>query len=286
MPVDPALDDDAFQEVHEADALDRGAVHPVVAAVDADHRVHGGVGPLGQVPLHVGITGSQSGQRSEVPTRRRARDRDEVAIPAELVDVGPGPGDGGFDVGEVLGPRMIGRDAVVDRQAYPAHLGEVRHQRITLQDPAAVHPRATGQEQHHRRRLGGEFLRPPDVEDLRGAVAVPHRGSVDLATVFQCLPDRRRAFGRGPGDRETFGGHHAVQRGPGHLARGVADTPDAHRRHPAEWLEVSADDGQGRRRTLAASRYSAGPAFISQRARVVQVGPGYRVSGRTVISRG
>src|SRR4051794_31291906 len=94
MPGDAPLDHDALQEVDEAGPLGRGAILPVVAAVDPDDRVDGGVGTLGEVALHFGIIPRQAGQCREVTACRRAGQRDEVAVAAELVHVGARPGDG------------------------------------------------------------------------------------------------------------------------------------------------------------------------------------------------
>ncbi len=101
VPGDLAPDHDALEEVDEPRPLNRRAVLPVVAAVDADHRVDRSIRAVGQFALHLRVVGGQACQRRQVSTRRTTRYRNEIAVAAELVDVGAGPGDRGLDVGDV-----------------------------------------------------------------------------------------------------------------------------------------------------------------------------------------
>src|SRR6478735_5376270 len=98
VAVDTPLDDDAFEEVDEPGALIGGAVLPVVAAIDPDHGVDRRVRVRRQVFLVLGVTDGQTGEGGEMATGRTACDGDEVAISAEPVHVGAGPGDRGLDV--------------------------------------------------------------------------------------------------------------------------------------------------------------------------------------------
>lgn len=138
-----------------------------------------------------------------MPAGRAARDRDEIAVAAELVDIGSRPGDRGLDVGEVPGPTVMRGHPVVDGQAHPALLGQVRHQRIALQDPAAVDPAAARHEQEHRRGFGGQMLGPPHVEQLGRVIAVAHRRPVDVAAVLARVPQRREAVRGRPVDGQV-----------------------------------------------------------------------------------
>ena len=166
------FDHHPLQEVDEPGPLGGGSVLPVVAAVDPDHRVHRTVGALRQLGLVRGVVGGEPGQRGQVAAGRTARHRNEIAVTAELVDVGPRPGDGGLDVGDVARPAVVRRDAVVDRQAHPALLGQPRHQRGALQHAAAVHPGAAGDEDQHRRGLAGRSLRRQTSSTCAGLFAV------------------------------------------------------------------------------------------------------------------
>lgn len=169
---------------------------------------------------------------------------------------------------------MVRRHPVIDRQAHPTAFGEVRHQRVPLQHPAAVHPRATRHEQQYGRGFDGQLLRPPHVEQLRRVIAVAHRTAVHVAPVFERVPQRGHVLRGGPVDGQVRGGHDAAQRVLGDRMRqfplGLADlgvprrdpgfrgcgeevghvpeAPYAHRGHGAQRFQVLADDWQRSRR--------------------------------------
>ena len=115
---------------------------------------------------------------------------------------------------------------------------------------------------------GRQILAAPDVEHLRGVVAVVDRAAVEVAALAQRIPDRRRPFRRGPFEVEIGGRHHPAQGRDGHrvgafpipaafvvgaLGRAVPlgcsgdefgrepGTPDAHRGHATQRLQVLAD---------------------------------------------
>ena len=87
--------------------------------------------------------------------RRAAGDRDPVGVAAVVGDVLPDPGQGAFDVDDVVGPGVAGADAVADGDADPALGGEAAHQRIRLRAAHADHPRpARHVHQDRRFRVG------------------------------------------------------------------------------------------------------------------------------------
>ncbi len=273
MTIDLALDHHALQEVDEPRALGGGPVLPVIAAVDADDRIDRGVRTLRQVGLHLGVVGGQAGQRRQMTAGRTTSHRNEIAVTAEPVDVGARPRDRGLHVGDVLRPAMVRRNPVVDGQTHPALLGQVRHQRVALQLATAVDPRAARHEDQHRRRLDGQVLAAPDVQQLRRVVAVANRSPMQAAAVLPNLHHRRGPLRGGPVDRQISCGNDAaqcgVQHGVGRLeflpanlrliggaprpcggseeVRYVLVSPDAHRRRSTKGLKAFPDYGQRRR---------------------------------------
>jgi len=139
----------------------------------------------------------------------------KLRSPAELVDVRARPCDRGLDVGDVRRPFVVRCHPVVDGQAHPAPLGQMRHQRVALEQPAAVHPGAAGHEEQHRRGFGRQVLAAPLRPAAGRAGAVADGCPIHAATVLAQLPQRRRAFRRRPFDRQVLGGHDAAQRGFG-----------------------------------------------------------------------
>ena len=111
------------------------------------------------------------------------------------------------------GQAVIRCHAVVDGQAHPAELGQVRHQRVALQDPAAVHPGAAGHEDHHRGGLGGQSFGRHTSSSWAGLS--PYRTEVRwmLRRCSSALHTGGVRLGRGPFDVEGLGGHDAAQRG-------------------------------------------------------------------------
>ncbi len=227
MPGDGALDDDLLHEVDESDAFGGGAVLEVVATVDPDDRVDRAVGAVGQLGLELRVVGGQTGQRGQVPAGRTTRHGDEVTIATEFVHVGPRPGDGGLDIGDVPWPAVVRRDPVVDRQAYPALFGQPRHQRGALHLATAVHPGTARHEDHHRRRFGGQVRATPHVQGLDRVVAVVDIAAVQVLLLAQSFPEWRCAFRRGPLHIQFGGRDHAAQRCDGHLG-GAFAVPAAH----------------------------------------------------------
>lgn len=127
-------------------------------------------------------------QCGQMAARGCAGKRHEVSVAAESIDVGPGPGDGGFDVLDVAGPSVPRRNAVIDRQAHPALCGQMRHQRVPLQDAAAVHPGAAGNKDQHRGRLDGQILASPHIEHLLRGVAVANGASEKITATMGSRP--------------------------------------------------------------------------------------------------
>jgi hypothetical protein len=66
----------------------------------------------------------QPSQCGQVPAGRTTSHRNEIAVTAELVDVGARPRDDRLDIDDVARPAVVRRDAVVDRQAHPPLLGQ------------------------------------------------------------------------------------------------------------------------------------------------------------------
>ena len=163
---------------------------PSVAAVDAHDGVHRRVRPLRQLTLHLRVVGGQAGERGQVAACGRSADRDEVAVAAELVDVGARPRDRGLDVGHVRRPGVVRRHPIVDGQTYPAEFGQVRHQRVALQQATAVHPGAAGHEDQHRCGFERQIVAAPHVEQLGRPRAVLHGRPVDAAAVLTQSPQR------------------------------------------------------------------------------------------------
>ena len=108
--------------------------------------------------------------------RGPAGDGQELGVPAVVGDVGPSPGDGALDVDDVLGPRRSRAQAVVDRDAHPATIGQVAHERMGLPLLLADHPRAAVDlEQHRGAGVVGQVGPLPDVEAVpRAGIAVDH----------------------------------------------------------------------------------------------------------------
>src|SRR5438270_5678520 len=119
MPTNSAFDHHSLEEVDELLPLTGRAILPVVAAVDADHRIDRGIRVWRQVGLHVGVVGGQPGQRRQVTAGRTTGYCNEIAVTTELVDVGAGPGDRGLDVGDVRGPTVVRGNPVLHREADP-----------------------------------------------------------------------------------------------------------------------------------------------------------------------
>ena len=205
---------------------------------------------------------------------RGAADRHEIAVAAELVDVGARPRDRRLDVGDVRGPRVMRCHPVVDGQAHPAEFGQVRHERVALQHATAVHPCATGHENHHGRGFGRQILAAPYIEQLRRTRAVLHRRAMDIAALLPQFPQRRHLLGRRPLDIEVLGVDDSAQRRRRHGVRAVpicalllripgakqrlrrraekvrevAVAPDARRGDCTKRLKVFPDHGKGSRR--------------------------------------
>ena len=100
-----------------------------------------------------------------MPAGRAAGDDDEVGIAPVLGDVLLHPGDRPLDVDDLVGPGAARGEAVVERDAHPAALGEVPHERGALLLLAARHPRpAVHLDEHRRAGVVGEVGPAPDVE--------------------------------------------------------------------------------------------------------------------------
>src|SRR5439155_15490402 len=118
------LDHELLQERDELLAAVPLGGNPVVAAVDRNGRYHRGVGFL-EARLPLWVVWGQRGQRAQVSARRAAGDRDELRVTAVVGDVLLDPGQRALDVDDVVGPGVSGTDAVVDRHAHPAAVGEM-----------------------------------------------------------------------------------------------------------------------------------------------------------------
>ena len=127
---------------------------------------------------------------------RAATDGDEVGVAPVLGDVLLDPGQGPLAVDDVVGPRRLGAQPVVDRDAHPAPGHQLEHHRLALLALVADDP-GPAVDVHHDRRLGGwGQAGPVDVEAVALAAVAP---VVDVAVVLD-----RRATGAGwPGSPAT-----------------------------------------------------------------------------------
>ena len=281
-----------------------------------DDRVDRRVRAFRQLALKLGIVGRQARQRSQVAARRGPGDRHEVAVAAELVDIGPGPGDRRLDVHDVRRPRVVRRDPVVDRQTDPALL---RPDATSTRSPAASDCRAPRRRRARRAApvpaSAGRSSRRHTSSNCVGRGAVSHRRPVHVAAVLACLPERRGALrsaatrSRDPWRRRrprnaasvtavvlsrswrlssAFAGSLGVNSdfAVAPIMSGACRAPQipAAVRAPSgsRCFPINGSDAEA---TLKASKWSDGPAFSNHCRRVVRVGPGYRISGRSVIAR-
>ena len=99
-------------------------VDEVVDAVHRHRGLHRRVDVL-ETGLELGLVRRERGERGEVTARRSAGQRHERRVAAVLGDVLLDPGDGPLHVDDVGRPLRLRREAVVDRHADPAALGEV-----------------------------------------------------------------------------------------------------------------------------------------------------------------
>ena len=229
VAVITTLNHDVLQEVDDPVALGSRPVVPVVASVDGDGGVHRRVRVRVQFTLELFVAGGQRRQRCEMATRRAPCDGDEVAVTAELVGVGAGPRDGSLHVHHVAGPAVAGRHPVVDGQAHPTRLDEMRHQRRALIGAAAVPPGPARDEDQDGRGRRREVRAAPDVEQLRFVGAVAHRGRVHMASSLFDHPQHwRGTLGQRPGHAVEIGddacsaaSHTSARTGTGSGASGV-----------------------------------------------------------------
>ena len=77
----------------------------------------------------------------------------------------------------------------------------------------------------HRRRLDGQVLAAPHVQQLRRVVAVANRSPMQAATVLPNLQHRRGPLRCGPVDGQISGGHDAAQCGVHHGVGRLAFLP-------------------------------------------------------------
>ncbi|SGN98898.1 Uncharacterised protein [Mycobacterium tuberculosis] len=115
MTINRALNHYPLQKIDEPGTFRGGAVLPVVAAVNPHHRVDRRVGALWQLGLILRVVGGEPGQRGQVAAGRTTSHRNEIAVTAEFVDIGPCPRDGGLDIQDVSWPAVMRCDPVVDR---------------------------------------------------------------------------------------------------------------------------------------------------------------------------
>ena len=150
-------------------------VEEVEHPVERHHRANLGINVL-EAGLELGPVGGEADHRREVPAGRTAGHDDIPGIAAVFGDVLSHPFQRQFAVDEVVGPRRLGGEPIVDRDADPAPIGEVIHERPALLFLAADHPAAAVDlEEHGRRRP--DIVAAPDVE------AVPAQPVVDVLQV-------------------------------------------------------------------------------------------------------
>ena len=128
----------------------RPRLGPVEDAVERDHRPHRRVDVL-EAGLELRVVRGEPHHRGEVAAGRAAGDDDVVGVAAVLGDVLADPRERALAVDEVVGPRRLGREAVVDRDADPAARREVVHERQALLVLVADHPAAAVDLEQHRR---------------------------------------------------------------------------------------------------------------------------------------
>ena len=142
------LDDEPLDEAHLAGRVQAQAVGEVVRSIERYAR------PdrcrLPRALRVIVIVGGEGGQRGEVPASRAAGDGDEVGITAVLRDVVADPSQRRSDVDQLVGPRCVPADAVVDADAHPSTGGHVGHQRPRLEAAIAGDPSATMDLHQHR----------------------------------------------------------------------------------------------------------------------------------------
>ena len=100
-------------------------------------------------------------------------------------------------------PAVTGAGSVLHRQAHPTQFGEMSHQHVALQHPAAENPCATRHEDQHRGRPHKVFA-TPDVEKLTRLVAVGHGGAVDRTPMSTGGPPRRARSEIGQGSAKSL----------------------------------------------------------------------------------
>ena len=195
--LDRGLHDPLAEQRHRpiAGAATLEEVDEVVDAVEGDARGDGGVGRL-ELGLVPGLVRGERHHRGEVAAGGAAGDADQVRVAAVLGDVLAHPGERALAVDQVLGPRRLRAQAVVDRDAHPTLGGEVQHEREALLALVADDPGAAVDLEQHRRepRLPcGGVARPVDVEHVPLAVraVLEVLDALDAAVVHQEGEDAR-----------------------------------------------------------------------------------------------
>ena len=141
--------------IRRNEALDSAAkpvpIEEIKDTVERHHRAHRRVEVL-ETRLELGPIRGETDHCGQVATGRAARHHDVCRIAAILADVLADPLQRQLAVNEVIRPRRLGRQSVVDRHTNPAAVREVMHQRPALLFLAPDHPSAAVDLQQYRRR--------------------------------------------------------------------------------------------------------------------------------------
>ena len=128
---------------------------------------------------------------------RTTRYRNEIAVATEPVDIGARPRDRGLDVGDVLRPAVMRRNAVVDRQAHPALLapdGTSAHSPATAGRRAPTRRRARRSSPVRvRRAVPWVATRPATATGGRRSALRTGAGFGGVARIFNTGADRSGA---------------------------------------------------------------------------------------------
>ena len=90
--------------------------------------------------LPVGISWGQTREQREMPSRRATGDNNKVRVAAILLYVGLYPGNGLFNVDDLGGIGVPGREPIIDRDTHPAHFNHAVQQWLSLIGLVAHHP--------------------------------------------------------------------------------------------------------------------------------------------------
>ena len=175
-----------------------GCARHVHHPVERDARLDRGVGAL-EPGLVRRVARAQREQRGQVPAGRAPADRDEGRVAAVVGDVLLDPRHRTLGVDDVVGPRRLGAQAVIDGDAHPAAGHQLEHHGLSLFALVADDPRSPVYVHHHRsgRSVWWPQFRAVHVEAVP---ALPVAGVVDVVDDV----DRPRLERDGAGDAPPF----------------------------------------------------------------------------------